>query len=240
MALLIPRVFHQVWLGPNPFPERFRRYQETWLEHHPDWELRFWTEETLPADLRCRAIYDRLRDPVERCDLMRLEAVWRDGGIYVDTDFECRRPLVDLLDGVDFFAAYIGPSSVNHALMGAVAGHAILDRALAEVQPRTFHGYDKEATGPLFFTRILSDFPDAKLFDRALFHPETDEEREQAHAIHHAERSWQDRDALLLRLEKANARLLKSERRQRKLQAELEARKRSRLERLLRRAVRRA
>lgn len=221
VAALIPRIIHQVWLGPSPFPERFAEFQEGWRRLHPDWELRFWTEENLPEKLRCSAIAERLRSPVERCDLMRLEALWQFGGVYVDTDFECVRPLDPLLDGVDFFAGSIGPETVNHALMGSTKEHPIIDRALAEVRPRTEFGYAKEDTGPLFFNRILAEFPEATIFPSAYFHPVGDEERAAAYAIHHAERSWVDRDALLARLEKAHARLEKSERKRAQLEARL-------------------
>ena len=47
----IPRILHQIWVGPDPFPEEFADYRETWIRHHPAWEVRFWTEENLPNDL---------------------------------------------------------------------------------------------------------------------------------------------------------------------------------------------
>ena len=243
MSQEIPRIIHQVWLGPDPLPEKFARFQHTWRTNHPGWELRFWTEETLPSDLRCTAIYERLRDPVERCDLLRLEAVWREGGVYVDCDFESLRPIDPLLEGRDFFLAYIGPKRVNHALMGAVPGHEILDRALTEVQPRTFHGYDKESTGPAFFNRIIEDYPDVDIYPASHFYPSSDEERAHAYAIHHAERSWQDREAIRMRLDKAHARIEKLERKRGELTAEVETLRRQlqrsplrRLRSLLRRA----
>jgi mannosyltransferase OCH1-like enzyme len=45
---VIPRILHQIWVGGAPFPEDFQRYQRSWQKHHPDWELRFWTEDNLP------------------------------------------------------------------------------------------------------------------------------------------------------------------------------------------------
>ena len=75
--MLIPRVFHQIWLGPKPLPEAFARYQRTWVDCHPSWEFRLWTEENLPEDLRRPEVYERLRVPAERADLLRLELLWR-------------------------------------------------------------------------------------------------------------------------------------------------------------------
>src|SRR5262245_37093593 len=103
----IPRLFHQVWVGPKPFPAEFEAYSETWLERHPGWELQLWTEENLPQGLRRPEAYERLRSPVERCDILRFELLWRFGGVYVDCDFECLRSLEPLIEELDFFTANI-------------------------------------------------------------------------------------------------------------------------------------
>jgi mannosyltransferase OCH1-like enzyme len=188
----IPRILHQVWLGPKPLPEEFGAYRETWREHHPGWRLELWTEDRVPEELRRPEVYDRLRVPAERADILRLEVLWRFGGVYVDTDFECRRSIEPLIAGVDFFTAYLKPGRVNNAIIGAVPGHPILDRALRELRPNPVYGYDKEAAGPLFFDRLIKDYPETKVFEPPVFYPSTPGEREQAVAIHHVARSWKD------------------------------------------------
>ena len=92
-----------VWLGPDPLPAEFEPFLESWRRHHPDWELKLWGEDNLPADLRRAEVYDTERQPVERADILRLELIWRFGGVYVDTDFECYRPIDELIEGADFF-----------------------------------------------------------------------------------------------------------------------------------------
>jgi mannosyltransferase OCH1-like enzyme len=189
---VIPRVFHHVWVGPNPLPDEFARYRKTWAAHHPGWEMRLWTEDNLPRDLRRAEVYERLRVPAERADILRLEVLWREGGVYLDTDFECLRPIEPLIEGLDFFAAYLKPGRTNNAVIGAVPGHPILDRALDELKPRDVYGYDKAAAGPFFFDALLKDYPEVKLFEPAIFYPSSPEERERAAAIHHMDRSWKD------------------------------------------------
>jgi mannosyltransferase OCH1-like enzyme len=206
VALLIPRVFHQVWVGGAQFPAEFSRYQQTWLDHHPDWELRLWTEGNLPDGLRRPEAYERLRSPVERCDILRLELPLRFGGVYLDCDFECLRSIELLIDELDFFVGDTEDGRVNHAIMGAVAGHPILIRALDEIRPREFFGYDKESTGPLFFDRLMKEFPDAKAFDKSVFYaPEAEAREHSGYAIHHEAISWKDADELRRDLGKARA-----------------------------------
>jgi inositol phosphorylceramide mannosyltransferase catalytic subunit len=201
----IPKVFHQVWVGPSPLPDEFARYQQTWLDHHPGWELRYWTEGDLPANCRRPEAYEKLRSPTERSDLLRYELLWQFGGVYVDADFECLRSIEPLLEGVDFFVAEIEPGRVNGAIMGSVPGHEILDRALVEVKPREFHGYDKDATGPLFFDRLRRRFPEITIFEKDLFYSKAEDARQRAYAIHHAATSWKDEADLRREVEKARA-----------------------------------
>ena len=70
----IPRLFHQIWVGPNPFPDEYAALQETWRTHNPDWELHFWRDDNLPEGLRQNQI-DRLKRVADACPVRRaLEA----------------------------------------------------------------------------------------------------------------------------------------------------------------------
>lgn len=228
MPTVVPRVFHQIWVGPDPLPEAFRAYQASWLRHHPGWELTLWTEENLPGELRRPEARDRLRHGAERSDILRLELLWRFGGVYVDTDFECLRSLEPLIDGLDFFVAEIGFGRINNAFMGAVAGHEILDRALDELRPRAFHGVDKAAAGPEFLDPLLKQYPGVTIFPAPLFYPSTPEQRRSAVAVHHEARTWVDEAGLRLRLAKAEQRAEKAERRLARAETELRQARRRR------------
>lgn len=224
---MIPRIFHQIWVGPNPMPEEFHAYTESWKTHHPDWEMRLWTEDNLPEGLRRPEVYERLRMPAERSDILRLDLLWRFGGVYLDTDFECRRSIEPLVADLDFFAALLKPGRVNNAIIGAVPEHPILDRALNDIRPREFFGHDKAATGPLFFNELLAGYPDVTLFEPRLFYPASPGERDTAVAIHHTARSWMDAEGFKKvarraeeRFAKAQGMLEKSERQRQKLERE--------------------
>ena len=84
MAILVPKIFHRIWLG-NPMPEQFERWGETWLRHHPGWTMKLWTEKNLPPS-RYPDLIEKCRYYSARANLYRLEILLREGGVS-----RCRR-----------------------------------------------------------------------------------------------------------------------------------------------------
>jgi mannosyltransferase OCH1-like enzyme len=203
---VIPKVLHQIWLGPDPFPPEYAGYQKTWRRLHPGWDFRFWTEESLPAGLRPE-VYELLRQPAERADILRLEVLCLDGGVYVDADLECLRSIDPLLDGVSFFLGALDSGRVSNAIIGSVSGHPLLMRALEDLRPRSTYGpVDREGTGPLLLERLRGDFSDVTVFEPEVLY-ETSRDRA-VYAFHHSARSWKDAAALradVARAERARA-----------------------------------
>jgi glycosyl transferase-like sugar-binding protein len=196
--LLIPRVFHQIWLGIEPFPEKYARYQQTWLEHHPGWQLRTWTEDDLPRDLRRSEPLERLRVPGERSIFLRLEVLWRHGGVYVDTDFECVRSIEPVVQNARFFIGCTKPGHAHDALFGSVPGHPILDEALETFVSREFYGARSSTLTQL--RRILDVHHDDVLFlDPWLLHAGK-QDRHRAYAVHHRDQHWKNAAVLTRRL----------------------------------------
>ncbi len=187
----IPRVFHRIWFG-SKLPEEYRRYGETWREHHPGWEMRLWTEKNLP-ELEDPGALERARHHAERSNILRYALLARFGGVYVDTDFECLRNIEPLLGGVQAFSALVRPGRVANGILGAVPGHPAFRRALEESTARVGEGRSSIlATGPKFMSDLLEQFPDVTIFGSERFYPYdwTEEPRSaaelpEAYAIHH-------------------------------------------------------
>ena len=234
---MVPRIIHQIWLGADPLPADFAGFVQTWRDHHPGWEHRLWTEENIPADLRHRHALERIRHPVERSDVLRLELLHRLGGVYVDVDFECRSSLDRHIADARCFTALLKPTQrpqrVGNAFIGAVPGHPLLEAALEELRPLDWYGFDKTASGSLFFNELVKRFPDVLILPPELVYPSSPAQEEEAICIHHAARSWNDAAGL-------RRAALRAEQRLQAVQLKLEkerrshARTRRRLERLAR------
>jgi inositol phosphorylceramide mannosyltransferase catalytic subunit len=211
---LVPRIIHQIWVGREPLPDEFASYVETWKRNHPTWEHRLWTEDNLPADLRRPEALERIRHPAERADILRLELLWRHGGVYVDADFECRRSMEPEIGDAEFFTAYLKPKNVvkarervNNAFIGAVPRHPLLDRALDELEPQEWYGFDKGASGSTFFNALVKQFPDVRILPAELIYPNSPGQEQTAISIHHFARSWADEEGFRKAAYRAEKRL---------------------------------
>ena len=193
-ATPIPRVIHRVWLGDAPMPSDHVRYGESFAEHHPGWEMRLWGDDDLPSLGIGEREVARSRTLVELSDLVRHAVLARHGGVYVDTDVECVRPFHPLLEGVRAFAGMEMDSRLGTAVLGAVPGHRLFERAAAEARLNVGLGlHSIDAVGPYFFSLLAEQEPDGlTVFGREVFYPYLWDERERAagpfpaaYAVHH-------------------------------------------------------
>jgi hypothetical protein len=194
----IPRVVHRVWLGEAEMPEHHRTYGDTFAEHHPSWELRLWTDADL-ADLDVgESERYRARTASELSNLVRYEILSRHGGVYVDTDVECRRSFEPLLGGIRAFAGLELPGRVGTAVLGSIPGHRAFMRAARESRDTLGLGsHSPDANGPYFLSLILEQEPGVHILAQRAFYPYlwTDRERSgdqfpDAYAVHHWAASW--------------------------------------------------
>lgn len=145
---LIPKILHRVWLGSPPPPEVVA-CGESWRRHHPDWTFILWDDERVrKAGFTCVDLVDDASCFGQKSDVLRVEILNRYGGVYVDTDSECFRPIDTLLRRYEFFAstvfilqAHLGwpaiwpsPLIVANAFIGSRPDHPILRAYLERVR----------------------------------------------------------------------------------------------------------
>ena len=194
---MIPSLFHWLWLGPDPLPDRHQRWIDDWLARHPGWHGRVWRDADLPR-LRNQAEFDRSGSWAQRADVARYEILLGHGGVYLDTDMECVRPIGDLLDGVAAFAGEERPGYFGNAVLGAIPGHpwmAAVVVALPAAACERFLVLDQ--TGPGFLTAVTQRRDDVTVFPPETFYPfaSIDQTRERpvgnhTYAVHHFRKSW--------------------------------------------------
>lgn len=95
---------HSTWktADTSRFPAH---WQQSWKDLNPSWEYCFWTDDDIEAFVKEEYpdFYETWIDydkPIKRPDTWRYLALQRIGGIYVDMDFACLKPIDSLLENV--------------------------------------------------------------------------------------------------------------------------------------------
>jgi len=158
----IPHIIHQIWFGP-PLPDHLAAHAQSWVDLHPTWDYRYWTEDNLPL-LRNQALWDTAESIVPghsvgqfRSDVARYEILHNYGGIYVDCDMEPLRPIDDLIAGLTAFAAWETDTLANNAFMGATPNHPWVMALILGVPDRVARHRGKSTnaiTGPAYVTPL--------------------------------------------------------------------------------------
>lgn len=154
----IPRILHQIWLGPQ-MPEKPRRQTKSWKQHHPDWEYRLWKDDDLNEfDSEVVDLISAIDCYAQKTDIARIAILQRYGGLYVDTDYDCFRACDILNQSFDFYTtmrgfpvlhmqfpdAFPSPIDVCNSAIGSIPNHPILNTFLERVDDRL---HDQELIG---------------------------------------------------------------------------------------------
>lgn len=165
---MIPRILHQIWLGPVEPPWT---WMDTWRRMHPGWQYHLWREGNLPGDLPVLDLLPRAANLAGQSDILRYALLERLGGVYVDADSICLKPLDRLLD-VEFFACWenveVRPGLVANGFLGSQPRHPLMAELVARLDP----GFPSwKRTGPLYLTEQVTGKPGITVYPSRYFLP---------------------------------------------------------------------
>ncbi len=166
----IPRILHRIWIDRDredaPIPSKYKWHTENILELNPEWLILEWNSRQIKHLMendktmsKYLPLYRRLKRPVMKADVARLVVLWCYGGIYMDLDFICRRPLVQLLQNypneillVPTPDCSLTSGSICNGFLASVPKHPLWLIYLDEIEKRSKNcndGYDVlNITGP--------------------------------------------------------------------------------------------
>lgn len=97
--MAIPKIVHYCWFGKKEKPESVKKCIDSWKKFLPDYELMEWNEDNFNIDkLQYTKEAYAARKYAFVSDVARIEALYRYGGIYMDTDVEVLKSFSPLLD----------------------------------------------------------------------------------------------------------------------------------------------
>lgn len=112
---MIPKKIHYCWFGRGEMPELAQKCMASWHKYMPDYEYKLWNEDNF--DVNCvpytKEAYEAKKYAFVS-DYVRLLALEKEGGIYLDTDVEVFKAFDDLLE----YKAFAGFEGSKYVPMG--------------------------------------------------------------------------------------------------------------------------
>ena len=203
---MTPKIIHFIWLGMQPKPPVVAHCLESWRRFCPGWEIREWDDAAI-AGIDNRYLREALRAKkwAFAADYVRLYALDRFGGFYLDTDLELFKPIDEFLAN-DFTTGFIDRAPnvyLNMCFLGAAPGNRLVREMLEEYGRISFVKPDGEydqtpnvVRMARFFAAKGIDFSDCRKTVRIsgteVIHPVEFFNSRDGYAYHHAAATWLD------------------------------------------------
>jgi len=156
---MIPKNIHYCWFGKGNKPEIAIECIRTWKKYFPDWEIIEWNEDNygLSGTQYIEDAY-KLKKWAFVSDLVRLDVLYKYGGIYLDIDVEFIKPLPDLFLQYHGFCGFEHTSTIAPGLIfGVEKGNKFIKSVLDSYAGERFF-YNKNGIYKTINTRITEEF----------------------------------------------------------------------------------
>ena len=156
----IPRCIHQIWVGPNPVPEKSDTFiRDLKRLHSPRFEYRLWTDaDVTPENFSNYNWIMKTSCYAQKADIMRYEILYNHGGVYFDIDFEVFRSIEPLLTN-DLIVCNEDKhvhKIMTNAFIACTRGNPELKKCVEAVRHVDFSSKSiNVTTGPHFFRRCI-------------------------------------------------------------------------------------
>lgn len=131
---MIPKIIHYCWFGGKEKPEGVKKCIDSWKKYCPDYEIIEWNESNYDVS-KNKYMYEAYQAKKWGFvpDFARLDIIYENGGIYLDTDVEIIKSLDSLLDNKCYMGFEDGVH-VNPGLgFGAVKHNVMIKKIMDEI-----------------------------------------------------------------------------------------------------------
>lgn len=184
----IPKIIHQIWIGPNPVPFIWiNTWRFEYIKKNPEWKYILWDNENI-KNLKYLDIirYEKEKTWNGKSDFLRFAILKEHGGVYIDADSvsiegKSLDSLIEESKG-NFFAAWEDHEGIKKTIAGGVCGspinHYIVDKII-DIQTKRWDQYHLtlapwQTVGPLAVQQGVeeSNFKNCVIFPSKHFYPE--------------------------------------------------------------------
>ena len=169
--MMIPKIMHQIWIGPDPIPEQEQDFIDSWKKLHPSWKHMMWTNEnihTLDMPSNCLEAFEN-SEGVWACqsDILRYIITLKHGGVYIDSDIECYKPIDELItEQLEFLGLKPRPEAnwITNAFYGVTRNHSLMQSLVKEINSPPKEVVQKKKCylwGPVYINRMYCRYVSA-------------------------------------------------------------------------------
>ena len=149
---MIPKIIHYCWFGGKKKPKLARKCIKSWGKYCKGYKFIEWNESNFSIDnapLYVRQAYKSKKFAFVT-DYVRLYALIKYGGIYMDTDVEVLKPL-DIFLSLEAFSGFESLMCVPTGIMASVKKFPLFEKFLQMYNKMSF--YDKNGN-PTYITNV--------------------------------------------------------------------------------------
>jgi mannosyltransferase OCH1-like enzyme len=165
----IPKKFHQFWTcfktGDVSIPIFYQKNVATIKDQHPEWTYKCWSMKEAYLYIKTYfgwflPTFESYDKDIKRADAFRYCILFREGGVYMDLDSACLKPL-DTLISVSNTAIFgyeqYNKTIIGNAFMAAPPFHPFFAFCLLQLLTTVKLGVLKSA-GPCFLTKLITQY----------------------------------------------------------------------------------
>ena len=166
---MIPKIIHYCWISKDEKPELIQHCMQTWREKLPNYEFILWDARRIAEEIKNTFVDEAIlvKKWAFAADYVRCFAVYKYGGIYLDTDVEVFKSFDDLLNN----RMFIGQEARTYNANGSVRKVTRLTSHCFGAEPE--HPYLKLCLyyykNRRFIRSMNWDLPDFMRYDQTLF-----------------------------------------------------------------------
>lgn len=156
----IPRIIHYCWFGKKEKPVIVKRCIDSWKKNLSEYEIREWNEDNF--DVNCNSYVKEAYESRKFAfvsDFVRVYALYKFGGIYLDTDVEVFKPFDKMLHH-DSFWGFEQENYIATSTIGAVKENTLIKIFLDSYGEKKFMKEDgsyDDLTNVAVITEILKN-----------------------------------------------------------------------------------
>lgn len=201
--MYIPKIIHQICIDPESMNDDHASWRQSWIHHNPEWFMILWDKHNIAKfNSKYTEIISNCKNRAEISDILRIEILYRIGGLYVDIDFECLKPIDPLLENRKFLYVRHRANRIGNAIMASTPGAEYISLLHDRITDRyNSHGTVHNSAhkfGPGFLTSLL---PRSATVSKDVAYPYDWSQRDRktedfkctcpdAYAVHHWDQHW--------------------------------------------------